>query len=81
MSNIFSEIGKFFKDNNASKAMYSKKTAKALAADVGKHPITVSKLGTNAAQPSLETLYKIANVLDVDIRTLLLPTKEGMCNM
>lgn len=54
-----------------------KKTAKSLAADLGKDPATVSKWCTNAAQPSLETLHTIAKILDVDIRALLQPTKDN----
>lgn len=54
-----------------------KKTAKSLAQDLGKDPATVSKWCTNASQPSLEMLVKIAQNLDVDIRQLLQPTKDG----
>lgn len=53
-----------------------KKTSKSLATDLGKDPATVSKWCTNTAQPSLETLVKIAQLLDVDVRTLIVPTKE-----
>ncbi len=53
-----------------------KMTSKALAQALGKDPATVSKWCTNTAQPSLETLAKIAKILNVDIRTLLVPTKE-----
>ena len=52
-----------------------KKTAKWLAGEIGKDPVTVSKWCTNTAQPSLETLSIIAEKLDVDIRELLLPSK------
>lgn len=52
-----------------------KKTAKWLAGEIGKDPATVSKWCTNTAQPSLETLSAIAEILDVDIRELLQPSK------
>lgn len=54
-----------------------KMTAKALAQALKKDPATVSKWCTNVAQPSLETLLRIATVLNVDIRTLLIPTKDA----
>lgn len=37
---------------------------------------TVSQWCTNKAQPSLETFYLIAEVLDVEVRKLIQPTKE-----
>lgn len=36
---------------------------------------TVSRWCTNDMQPSIETLFEIAKVLDVDIRELLVSTK------
>ena len=47
------------------------KTGKWLAEQVGRDPVTVSKWCTNSSQPDLPTLYKIANVLSVDIADLL----------
>ena len=47
------------------------KTGKWLAEQVGRDPVTVSKWCTNSSQPDLSTLYKIANVLSVDIADLL----------
>jgi putative transcriptional regulator len=52
------------------------KTNKWLAKQLKKTPVTVSKWCTNSMQPSLETLSHIAKVLNVDIRELILPTKE-----
>lgn len=46
-----------------------------LAKEIGKDTSTVSKWCTNTAQPRLDTLKRIAEILDVDIRTLLNPTK------
>ena len=47
-----------------------------LAEQVGRDPVTVSKWCTNTSQPDLQTLYKIAQALNVDISTLLLKTKS-----
>lgn len=38
-------------------------------------PSQVSRWVTNRQQPNLETLLKIANALEVDIRELLQPSK------
>lgn len=47
------------------------KTGKWLAEEIGKTPCTVSKWCSNSIQPDLQTLNKIANVLQVDIKSLL----------
>ncbi len=49
----------------------TKKTGKWLAEQLGKDPATISKWCTNSIQPSIETLDKIAKVLNVDRRELL----------
>lgn len=46
-----------------------------LAERLGKNTATVSRWCTNDNQPSVETLYQIAQLLDVDIRELLNKTK------
>ena len=46
-----------------------------LAEQIGKDESTISQWCTNARQPSLENLLKIANALDVDIKDLLYSTK------
>ena len=51
------------------------RTNKWLAVKLGKNSATVSRWCTNDSQPSLETLYQIAEVLNIDIRTLLNPNK------
>lgn len=51
------------------------KKNKWLAQELGKSQSTISNWCTNESQPSLETLLEVANVLDVDIRELLIPTK------
>lgn len=48
-----------------------KKTNKWLAEQLGKDPATVSKWCTNSAQPGLETLFSIAEHLNVRVRDLL----------
>ena len=54
----------------------NKRTAKRLADQLGKDPATVSKWCTNSSQPSLETLVQVAEVLDVDVRSLIVQTKK-----
>ena len=51
------------------------KTNKWLALTLKRNEATVSRWCTNENQPSLETLYQIAQVLDIDIRLLLNKTK------
>ena len=53
-----------------------KKTGKWLAEILGKNEATVSRWCTNESQPSLETLFEIAKVLEVDIKELLVSTKK-----
>lgn len=47
------------------------KTSKWLAEQVGKSACTVSKWCSNSVQPDLQTLNKIANVLSIDVKDLL----------
>ena len=47
------------------------KTGKWLAEQLGKNEATVSRWCSNASQPSLEMLVKIASILKIDPRTLL----------
>lgn len=53
----------------------TERTSKWLAEQLDKDPATVSKWCTNTSQPDLYTLTRVAELLDVDIRTLLRPTK------
>lgn len=46
-------------------------TNKWLADQLGKDPVTISKWCTNTTQPDLQTLSKIAEILGVNIRELL----------
>lgn len=52
------------------------KTGKWLADQVDRDPATVSKWCTNAIQPDLQMLAKIANLLEVNIRDLLVDSKN-----
>ena len=52
-----------------------KRTAKWLAQELGKDAATISKWNSNTSQPSLETLRKIADLLEEDVRELLIPSK------
>ena len=52
-----------------------KRTNKFLAESLSVDPSQVSRWVTNRQQPNLETLLKIANALEVDIRELLQPSK------
>ena len=52
------------------------KTNKWLAEQVGKDPATISKWCTNTAQPSLEMLFQIAKVLNVEVKDLVRESDE-----
>ena len=46
------------------------KSAKWLAEQLDRDKSTVSRWCTNDMQPTIETFYKIAEVLDIDVREL-----------
>ena len=46
-------------------------TSAELAKALGKNPVSVSRWCTNETQPSLETLFDVADYLKVDIAELL----------
>lgn len=52
-----------------------KRTARWLAQELGKDAATVSKWNSNTSQPSLETLRKVADLLEVDVRELITPSR------
>ena len=66
------------KDINRIKVVLveKKRTNKWLAKQLEKDPATVSKWCTNTSQPSLETLLRISQILEVDIRELLISSKK-----
>ena len=47
-----------------------------LSEKIGKSYVVVTNYCNNNSQPSVEILRKIAEVLDVDVRELLVPTKK-----
>ncbi len=51
------------------------KTSKWLAEQLGKDPVTISKWCTNTTQPDLHMLAKIADVLQINIRELIVDQK------
>ena len=61
------------KDINRIKVVLAdkKRTNKWLAEQLGKDPATVSKWCTNSCQPTLETLMKIAKLLEVEVAELI----------
>lgn len=52
------------------------KTSRWLAEELEKSPVTVSKWCTNSTQPDLLTLSRIAKLLDIDLKDLIVSTKE-----
>ena len=52
------------------------KTGKWLAEQLGKSTCTVSKWCKNSIQPDIKTLNEIANLMDVDVKDLLVSNKE-----
>ena len=50
-----------------------KKTSRWLAAQLNVTPSTVSKWCTNSSQPDIATVLKIADLLQVDIKELIVP--------
>jgi putative transcriptional regulator len=69
----------------AEKRMYNRikvvlaekgKTNNWLADQLGKNRTTVSRWCTNDMQPTMDSLFAIAKVLDVDVSELLITTKK-----
>ena len=54
-----------------------KRTGKWLAETLGKNEATVSRWCANVSQPSLETLFAIAKVLNVNVGELLVEMKNA----
>lgn len=52
------------------------KTAKWLSEQIGKNTCSVSRWCTNNSQPDLETLFRIAELLKVDVRDLIYVEKQ-----
>jgi transcriptional regulator with XRE-family HTH domain len=47
-----------------------------LAEQIGKSYVVVTNYCNNKTQPSIPILYEMAKALDVDVRELLVPSKE-----
>ena len=54
------------------------KTNKWLAEQLGKDPVTISKWCTNTTQPDLQTLSRISDLLNIDIRELLTARNKAL---
>lgn len=51
------------------------KTGKWLAEQVGKNEVTVSRWCSNKMQPSLDMLVRISELLDIDVKDLIVSNK------
>lgn len=51
------------------------KTGKWLAEQFGKNEVTVSRWCSNKKQPSLDTLVRISELLDIDVKDLIVSNK------
>ncbi len=54
------------------------KTNKWLAEKLDKNETTVSRWCTNEVQPSLETLIQISELLQIDVKELIISNKENI---
>ena len=54
-----------------------KKTSKWLADELGVNPSTVSKWCTNSSQPDVTTVLKIADLLKIDLKKLIVREYEA----
>jgi DNA-binding helix-turn-helix protein len=52
------------------------RTSKWLAEQLGKSENTISIWCSNKVQPTLDNLYEIAQILDVDVRLLITSSEE-----
>ncbi|MDB5231051.1 MAG: family transcriptional regulator [Chitinophagaceae bacterium] len=65
------------KINRIKEVLVTKDVAqKELAKKMGRSANTIASICNNKTQPHLRDLKKIAKILDVDIRELLVPTKS-----
>lgn len=79
------QINHWFMSNNQQNLMLNRlkaalaeqgKTNRWLSEQLGKSENTVSRWCANKVQPSITQLNEIANILNVDIKELLNPTKN-----
>lgn len=58
-----------------------KKTSKWLSEQLAVNPTTVSKWCTNTSQPSLDMIFRIMHILDVDINQIInVPSRNNFAN-
>ncbi len=76
VKNIHKSFGEQKVLNGLSFELERGKTKLWLAAELKENRTTVSKWCTNDIQPTMETLYRIANTLKVDVRELLVPNSN-----
>lgn len=76
LSLIYTTLNRMANLNRLKLVLVEKdKTGKWLSEQLGKSTCTVSKWCKNTVQPDLNTLDKIAKLLDVDVKDLLNSTK------
>ena len=63
---------------NRIKAVLAEKrlTNKWLSLRLGKSENTISRWCSNKVQPTLDNLYEVAELLDIEVRSLIAPTKQ-----
>lgn len=61
--------------NRIGREWENRKTGKWLAGQVGKNEATVSRWCSNKMQPSLDTLVRISELLDIDVKDLIVSNK------
>ena len=66
---VMNKIKEVLKKQGRSQKWLSKK--------LGKSYVIVSRYCNNKSQPPLEVLSQVAEILDVDVRDLLMPTKTS----
>ena len=73
------KINKYMNNLNRIKAVLAETghTGKWLACELGKDPVTISKWCTNTSQPDLPTLFRIFELLKVDVSVLLVTAKSN----
>ena len=78
-THIFDRIMKEYTHYNRIKSVLAEKnkTGTWLSEQMGRNMGTVSRWMTNKVQPSVEQLYDIAKHLDVDVKDLLISSKQN----
>ena len=63
---------------NRIKAVLAEKRlpSKWLSLRLGKSENTISRWCSNKVQPTLDNLYEVAEILDIEVRSLIAPTKQ-----